>query len=155
MVGQEIEWILDHHDQVTIRYRQNSKRQEGELSECALAFLATKDPESMAFAPDLIKQGIRVVDMSGAFRLTKDLFESGYGMAHTAPELLKEAVYGMPAIHADQIFSIGTVSRAPVPVVHDAALNNVPETGIYAWDPGGQLGVHRMDEFFFTDGRSE
>ena len=61
----------------------------------------------------------------------------------------------MLAIHADQIFSIGTVSRAPVPVVHDAALNNVPETGIYAWDPGGQLGVHRMDEFFFTDGRSE
>lgn len=61
----------------------------------------------------------------------------------------------MLAIHADQVFSIGTVSRAPVPVVHDAALNNVPEKGIYAWDPGGQLGVHRMDEFFFTDGRSE
>ena len=61
----------------------------------------------------------------------------------------------MLAIHADQIFSIGTVSRAPVPVVHNAALNNVPADGIYAWDPGGQLGVHRMDEFFFTDGRSE
>ncbi len=61
----------------------------------------------------------------------------------------------MLALHADQVFTIGTVARAPVPVVHSARLNNVPAKGIYAWDPGGQLGVHRMDEFFFTDGRAE
>ncbi len=111
MVGQEIERILEHHDGVEIGYRQNSSRQEGELSECAVAFLATKDPESMAFAPDLVKQGIRVIDMSGAFRLTKELFESGYGMDHTAPELLKEAVYGMPAILADEIASANVVGN--------------------------------------------
>ncbi len=56
-------------------------------------------------------------------------------------------------IHADQVFCIGTVARAPIPLVHDAALKNVPDEGIYAWDPGGQLGVHRMDEFFFEGGR--
>ena len=61
----------------------------------------------------------------------------------------------MLALHADQVFCIGTVARAPVPVVHSARLQNVPTNGIYAWDPGGQLGVHRMDEFFFTDGRAE
>ncbi|MEM7211415.1 MAG: ABC transporter substrate-binding protein [Pseudomonadota bacterium] len=61
----------------------------------------------------------------------------------------------MLALHADQVFCIGTVSRAPIPVVHSARLQNVPDNGIYAWDPGGQLGVHRMDEFFFTDGRAE
>ncbi|MFK7944963.1 MAG: ABC transporter substrate-binding protein [Paracoccaceae bacterium] len=59
----------------------------------------------------------------------------------------------MLALHADQVFCIGTVSRAPVPLVHDAMLKNVPAEGIYAWDPGGQLGVHRMDEFFFEGGR--
>ena len=32
---------------------------------------------------------------------------------------------------------------------------NVPEKAIYAWDPGGQLGVHRMDEFWFEEGKSE
>ncbi|MEM0991178.1 MAG: ABC transporter substrate-binding protein [Pseudomonadota bacterium] len=58
----------------------------------------------------------------------------------------------MLALHADQVFCIGTVARAPVPVVHSANLMNVPETGIYAWDPGGQLGVHRMDEFWFDGG---
>ena len=59
----------------------------------------------------------------------------------------------MLALHADQVFGIGTVSRAPVPLVHDAELKNVPAEAIYAWDPGGQLGVHRMDEFFFEGGR--
>ena len=59
----------------------------------------------------------------------------------------------MLAIHADQVFCIGTVARAPVPVVHDAELMNVPTDAIYAWDPGGQIGVHRMDEFYFQGGR--
>ncbi|HET7408705.1 MAG TPA: ABC transporter substrate-binding protein, partial [Paracoccaceae bacterium] len=57
----------------------------------------------------------------------------------------------MLAIHADQVFAIGTVARAPLPLVHDEDLHNVPDEAIYAWDPGGQLGVHRIDEFFFAD----
>ncbi|MEM9140993.1 MAG: ABC transporter substrate-binding protein, partial [Pseudomonadota bacterium] len=61
----------------------------------------------------------------------------------------------MLAIHADQVFCIGTVARAPQPLVHHVRLKNVPDRGIYAWDPGGQLGVHRMDEFFFEGGVSE
>lgn len=111
MVGQEIERILEHHDGVEVGYRQNSTRQEGDLDACPLAFLATKDPESMAFAPDLVKQGKRVVDMSGAFRLTKELFEAGYGMDHTAPELLKEAVFGMPALFAEEIKTASVVGN--------------------------------------------
>ena len=42
-------------------------------------------------------------------------------------------------------------NRAPIPVVANAGLRNVPDKGIYAWDPGAQLGVHRMDEFFLTE----
>ncbi len=103
MVGQEIERILTEHDVVQIGYRQNSRRKEGDLDACAVAFLATKDPESMAFAPDIVNRGPRVIDMSGAFRLPQDLFEAGYGMTHTCPELLKEAVYGMPALFAEEI----------------------------------------------------
>ncbi len=53
------------------------------------------------------------------------------------------------AIHAEEVFVIGTVARAPMPVVADARLANVPDEALYAWDPGAQLGVHRMDEFFF------
>jgi peptide/nickel transport system substrate-binding protein len=59
----------------------------------------------------------------------------------------------MLAIHADQVFVIGTISRAPIPMAADAALRNVPREGLYAWDPGGHLGIHRIDEFFFEGGR--
>ena len=58
----------------------------------------------------------------------------------------------MLTIHADQVFCIGTIARAPVPMVRDVALRNVPDEAIYAWDPGGQLGLHRVDEFFFKGG---
>ena len=59
----------------------------------------------------------------------------------------------MLAIHADQVFVIGTVSRAPIPLAADAALRNVPREALYAWDPGAHLGIHRIDEFFFEGGR--
>ncbi len=103
MVGQEIERVLAHHDRAEIGFRRNSRRRQGALDECELVFLATKDPESMQFAPQALDAGARVIDMSGAFRLPKTLFEAGYGMQHRAPELLKEAVYGMPALFADRI----------------------------------------------------
>ncbi|MEM6971876.1 MAG: ABC transporter substrate-binding protein [Pseudomonadota bacterium] len=60
-----------------------------------------------------------------------------------------EAWREMLAIHADQILAIGTVSRAPMPIVADGGMRNVPDEGMYAWEPGAQLGVHRMDEFWF------
>ncbi|MDR1062242.1 MAG: hypothetical protein LBL83_13775, partial [Clostridiales bacterium] len=68
-----------------------------------LCFLATKDAESMAFAREAVGAGASVIDMSGAFRLPAALFEKWYGMGHTAPDLLAEAVYGMPALFADRI----------------------------------------------------
>ena len=76
----------------TIAFRQNSRRREGNLADCDVVFLATKDPESMTFAPEALAAGAKVIDMSGAFRLPREAFERGYGLVHTAPELLKEAV---------------------------------------------------------------
>ena len=43
------------------------------------------------------------------------------------------------------------VSEAPQPIVVSNRLQDVPKTGLWAWDPGAHFGVHRMDEFFFTD----
>jgi len=59
----------------------------------------------------------------------------------------------MLKIQADQVFVLGTVSRAPIPVAANDALRNVPAEGLYAWDPGAQLGIHRIDEFFFGHGQ--
>lgn len=63
----------------------------------------------------------------------------------------REAWERMLAIHAREQFIIGVVAQAPQPVVVSGRLRNVPETGLYAWEPGAQFGVHRMDEFWFGD----
>ena len=57
----------------------------------------------------------------------------------------------MLAIRADNAFSIGIVSGVPQPVVVDARLRNVPEKGIYNWDPGAHFGIYRPDTFWFED----
>jgi len=55
----------------------------------------------------------------------------------------------MLRIHADQVYAIGLLSEAPQPVVVNKHLRNVPERGIWAFEPGAHFGIHRVDEFFF------
>jgi N-acetyl-gamma-glutamyl-phosphate reductase len=66
--------------------------------------LATEHELSMHLVPELLSEGFRIVDMSGAFRL-KDpaLYQEWYGFQHTAPHLLQEAVYGLPEFLAESI----------------------------------------------------
>ena len=54
----------------------------------------------------------------------------------------------MLEIHADQLFVIGTVSGVTQPIAVSNALRNVPEKGVFSWDPGAQFGMYRMDEFW-------
>jgi peptide/nickel transport system substrate-binding protein len=51
-------------------------------------------------------------------------------------------------IHADGQFTIGTVSGVMQPVIVSNALRNVPEQGVFGWDPGAQLGIYRIDAFW-------
>jgi N-acetyl-gamma-glutamyl-phosphate reductase len=61
-----------------------------------LAFLAVPHGAAMAMAPLLLAKGISVVDLSADFRLRDPaLFEQWYGLAHSAPELLPGAIYGL------------------------------------------------------------
>ena len=57
----------------------------------------------------------------------------------------------MLAIHAEQQFAIGILSEAPQPVVVSNRLMNVPQEAVWAYDPGAHFGIHRIDEFYFTD----
>ncbi|MCP5262674.1 MAG: ABC transporter substrate-binding protein [Rhodoferax sp.] len=59
----------------------------------------------------------------------------------------------MLTIHAEQQFTIGIVNNVMQPVVVNNALKNVPEKGLYNWDPGALLGIYRPDTFWFTDER--
>lgn len=55
----------------------------------------------------------------------------------------------MLAIHAEQQFIIGVVSAVLQPVVVNNHLHNVPEQGVYSWDPGAQFGMYHPDQFWF------
>ena len=66
--------------------------------------LATEHALSMHLVPELLTEGFRIVDMSGAFRLREAaLYQEWYGFEHTAPRLLEEAVYGLPEFLAEAI----------------------------------------------------
>ncbi|WP_254694287.1 ABC transporter substrate-binding protein [Sulfitobacter sp. SK012] len=61
----------------------------------------------------------------------------------------------MLTIHAEQQYGIGVLSEAPQPVVVSLSLRNVPENGVWAFDPGAHFGIHRIDEFYFEDGMQQ
>src|SRR4051812_24647359 len=67
--------------------------------ECEVVFLATPADGSLKLAPILLALGIKVIDLSGAFRL-KDAaaYPSHYGFEHTHAALLSEAFYGLPEL---------------------------------------------------------
>ncbi len=65
----------------------------------AVALLATPAEVSARLAPELLAHGVRVVDLSGAFRLEDAAaYPRWYGFEHPAPELLAEAHYGLPEV---------------------------------------------------------
>ena len=103
MVGQELQKVLANHDKVEIVYRKNSTSEEGSLKECDLVFLATRDEESMGFLSTAMVAGVKVIDMSGAYRLSVEDFEKWYGIKHTSSKYINEAAYGLPAVYFDQI----------------------------------------------------
>jgi N-acetyl-gamma-glutamyl-phosphate reductase len=69
------------------------------LSDCDVVFFATPNGTAMLMAKSLLDRGVKVIDLSADFRL-KDAAEwtKWYGMEHACPELLAEAVYGLPEV---------------------------------------------------------
>jgi len=82
----------------------------------------------------------------------KRLLQLEWDWAHTEDESERTAIWAeMLEIHAQQQFAIGILSGAPQPVVVSRRLRNVPDVGVWAYDPGAHFGIHRIDEFYFED----
>jgi N-acetyl-gamma-glutamyl-phosphate reductase len=76
-----------------------------------VVFLALPHKKSMAVAPDLIRAGIRVIDLSADFRFrSAETYERAY-QPHSAKDLLKEAVYGLSELYRDRIGSARLVGN--------------------------------------------
>ena len=79
-----------------------STHENTDFSSCDVVFLAVPHTAAMNAAPDLLAQGVSVIDLSADFRL-KDpaLFEQWYKTPHTAPDLLKQAAFGLPELFGE------------------------------------------------------
>lgn len=74
------------------------------LAACDAVFFATPHGTAMQMVPELLRRGVRVVDLSADFRLRSQAeFKRWYHVEHAAPELLAEAVYGLPEAHRGAI----------------------------------------------------
>ena len=75
-----------------------------QLAESDLVFFATPNGVAMRSVPALLDAGTRVIDLAADFRI-KDIatWEKWYGMEHACPELVAEAVYGLPELNRSQI----------------------------------------------------
>lgn len=83
------------------------------LTQCDIVFFATPHNVSMKMMPELIQAGVRVVDLSADFRL-KDVavWEEWYNEKHVCPELIPQAVYGLPEINRNEIKAAQLVACA-------------------------------------------
>ena len=98
----------------------------------AVVFLATPPEVSMELTPTLLAAGARVVDLSGAFRLrTPENYQTWYKEPHTQPELLAEAVYGLPEYCRDRIPSARLLSNPGCyPTAANLAIRPLIEAGV-------------------------
>ena len=75
-----------------------------QLALCDVVFFATPNGTAMTMAGPLLDAGVRVVDLAADFRL-RDVAEwqHWYGLEHACPELLQQAVYGLPEVNRSKI----------------------------------------------------
>jgi N-acetyl-gamma-glutamyl-phosphate reductase len=78
--------------------------QDAALDKCDAVFFATPNGIAMKQAAELVAAGVRVIDLAADFRISDIAeWEKWYGMTHAAPELVAEAVYGLPETSREQI----------------------------------------------------
>src|ERR1700686_385707 len=80
-----------------------------------LLFLATPHEASRALVPEALAQGLRVIDLSGAWRLKEERHRAIYNFqdsdAVMAAQLTQKAVYGLPELHADRVANAALVAN--------------------------------------------
>ena len=75
-----------------------------DLSVCDVVFFATPNGIAMQQTRALLDKGVRVIDLAADFRIKEvATWEKWYGMTHACPDLVAEAVYGLPEINREKI----------------------------------------------------
>jgi N-acetyl-gamma-glutamyl-phosphate reductase len=75
-----------------------------QLNKCDVVFFATPNGIAMTQTRALLDAGVRVIDLAADFRISDvPTWEKWYGMPHACPDLVEEAVYGLPEINREKI----------------------------------------------------
>lgn len=82
------------------------------LSNCDVVFFATPNGTAMKMTRELVNNHVRVIDLAADFRI-KDImiWQDWYNMEHACPDLVKEAVYGLPEFYREDIRSARIVAN--------------------------------------------
>jgi len=85
---------------------------QARLDQCDMVFFATPNGIAMQQVRALLDAGVKVIDLAADFRL-QDIatWEKWYGMNHACPDLVAEAVYGLPEVNRGQIKSARLVAN--------------------------------------------
>jgi N-acetyl-gamma-glutamyl-phosphate reductase len=104
----------------------------------AAVFLATPPEVSMELAGPMLDAGAKVIDLSGAFRLgTAENYQRWYKEPHTRPDLLAEAVYGLPEFCRSRVAAARLISNPGCyPTAANLALKPLLEAGAIARELG-------------------
>lgn len=74
------------------------------LAACDVVFFAAPNGTAMTMARELLDTGVRIIDLAADFRLKDPLeWRHWYGMEHACPELLAQAVYGLPEVNREAL----------------------------------------------------
>jgi len=101
---------------------------------CDVVFSATPNGVLMEYARELYDAGVKLIDLAADFRIQDiPVWEKWYGMKHSCPELVAEAVYGMPEMNREQIKNAQIIANpgcyvtattlALLPLVEQKAIN--------------------------------
>ena len=82
------------------------------LDSCDVVFFATPNGTAMRLAEPLLERGTKIIDLAADFRLSDPaVWEQWYGEPHVCPDLLHEAVYGLPEVNRERIRSARLVAN--------------------------------------------
>lgn len=88
-------------------------------------------------------------DLPAAMQL-RELYKAWLGSA--SADERTQIWHAMLRIWADEVYSIGLVAGVLQPVVVSNRLRNVPQEGMYNWDPGAHFGIYKPDGFWLDEG---
>ncbi|HAY45103.1 MAG TPA: N-acetyl-gamma-glutamyl-phosphate reductase [Gammaproteobacteria bacterium] len=136
--GQAGEHVADYFPSLRGHYDiEFQSPEKGIFDSCDVVFATTPNGVAMNYAPELLSKGIKFIDLSADFRIKDiELWEKWYGMKHSCPDLVADAVYGLPEMNREFVRSANLIANPGCyPTATTLGLLPLLNAGVIAHDP--------------------